>query len=38
MKKKLRILLVWTLISLLLQFGAYSFLNYQIQKVMQPVR
>lgn len=37
MKKKLRVLLVWTLLSLLLQFGAYSLLNYQIQKVMQPV-
>jgi len=37
MEKKLRILLVWTLISLLLQFGAYSLLNDQIQKVMQPV-
>ncbi|MDR3584414.1 MAG: hypothetical protein P4L59_03725 [Desulfosporosinus sp.] len=37
MKKKLRILLVWTLISLLLQLGAYSLLNDQIQKVMQPV-
>jgi len=37
MKNKLRILLVWALLSLLLQFGAYSLLNYQIQKVMQPV-
>ena len=36
MKKKLRILMVWALISLLLQLGAYSLLNYQIQKVMQP--
>jgi len=36
MKNKLRILLVWALISLVLQLGAYSLLNYQIQKVMQP--
>lgn len=37
MKKKLRIILVWTLVSLLLQFGAYSFLNNKVQKVMAPV-
>lgn len=37
MKKKLRIILVWSLVSLLLQFGAYSFLNNQVQKVMEPV-
>ncbi|HZK83512.1 MAG TPA: hypothetical protein VFC58_02320 [Desulfosporosinus sp.] len=37
MKKKLRILLVWTLVSLLLQFGGYSLLNNQVQKVMNPV-
>jgi len=36
MKNKLRTLLVWVLFSLLLQFGAYSLLDYQIQKVMQP--
>ncbi|MDR3542667.1 MAG: hypothetical protein P4L69_17155 [Desulfosporosinus sp.] len=36
MKKALRIILVWTLISLLLQFGAYSFLNNQVQKVIAP--
>jgi len=36
MKKKLRILMVWALISLVLQLGAYSLLNNQIQKVMQP--
>lgn len=36
MKKKLRILLVWALFSLLLQFGAYSILNYQVQKLEQP--
>lgn len=37
MKKKLRIILVWTLISLLLQFGAYSLMNNQVQKVMAPL-
>jgi len=37
LKKKLRILLVWTLVSLLLQFGGYSLLNSQVQKVMNPV-
>ena len=37
LKKKLRILLVWTLVSLLLQFGGYSLLNNQVQKVMNPV-
>ncbi|HEY8910533.1 MAG TPA: hypothetical protein VIM51_09675 [Desulfosporosinus sp.] len=36
MKKKLRILLVWAAISLFLQLGAYSLLNNQIEKVMQP--
>ena len=36
MKKKLRIILVWTLVSLLLQYGAYSFMNNQVQKVMAP--
>ena len=34
--KRLRILFVWTLVSLLLQFGAYSLLNYQVGKVMEP--
>ena len=34
MKKKLRIILVWALVSLLLQYGAYSLLNNQVQKVM----
>lgn len=34
MKKKLRVILVWTLISLLLQSGAYYILNNQVQKVM----
>ena len=37
MKKKLRVLLVWTLLSLFLQLAAYSYLNDRIQKVMQPV-
>lgn len=37
MKKKLRIILVWTLVSLLLQFGAYSLLNNQVAKVLGPV-
>jgi len=36
MKKKLRIILVWTLVSLVLQYGAYSYLNNQVQKVMAP--
>jgi len=36
MKKKLRIIFVWTLISLMLQYGAYSFMNNQVQKVMVP--
>ena len=34
--KKLRIILVWSLVSLLLQYGAYSFMNNQVQKVMAP--
>ncbi|ODA42766.1 hypothetical protein [Desulfosporosinus sp. BG] len=37
MKKKLRIIFVWTLVSLLLQFGVYSLLNNQVQRVMAPV-
>ena len=37
MKKKLRILFAWTLVSLLLQLGGYSLLNNQVQKVMSPV-
>ena len=36
MKKRLRIVLIWALISLILQFGAYSLLNNQVQKVMAP--
>ncbi|AET65891.1 hypothetical protein Desor_0171 [Desulfosporosinus orientis DSM 765] len=34
MKKKLRILLVWILVSLIFQFGGHWLLNLQIQKVM----
>ena len=34
--KILRILFIWALVSLLLQFGAYSLLNYQIEKFMVP--
>lgn len=37
MKKKLRTLFVWVLVSLLLQFGAYSLLNNQVAKVLGPV-
>ena len=37
MKKKLRIILVWSLISLFLQFGAYSLLDHQVAKVLGPV-
>ncbi|ODA38818.1 hypothetical protein [Desulfosporosinus sp. BG] len=36
MKKIVRIILIWSLISLLLQFGAYSLLNNQVQKVLAP--
>lgn len=34
MKKKLRILFVWILVSLIFQFGGHSLLNMQVQKVM----
>jgi len=34
MKKKLRILLMWILVSLIFQFGGHSLLNLQVQKVM----
>lgn len=37
MKKKLRIITVWILVSLLLQFGAYYYLNDKIKQVMAPV-
>lgn len=36
MKKKLRILLTWTVISLLAQFTLYSFLDHSIAKVLAP--
>jgi len=36
MKKKLRVILVWTLISFLMQYGVYYILNNQVQKVMAP--
>lgn len=35
--RKLRIILVWTLVSLIFQGGAYFFLNNKIQAVMAPV-
>jgi len=37
MKKRLRTIFVWVLVSLLLQFGAYSYLNNQVAKVLGPV-
>ena len=37
MKKKLRILLVWILVSLIFQFGGYSLLNNQILKTFGPM-
>ncbi|MDQ7097079.1 hypothetical protein REC12_26130 [Desulfosporosinus sp. PR] len=36
MRKKLRIAFVWTLISVLLQYGGYCILNNQVQKVISP--
>lgn len=36
MKKKLRILIVWILVSLIFQFGGYTLLDIQVQKVMGP--
>src|SRR5665648_513639 len=35
--RKLRIILVWTLVSLFLQGGAYSLLNNKIRGVMAPL-
>ena len=35
--RKLRIILVWTLVSLFLQGGAYALLNSKIQQVMAPL-
>jgi len=37
MKKKLRTILVWILVSLSLQLGGYSLLNNQLQKIMGPM-
>lgn len=37
MKKILRLFLVWTIISLLLQFGVYGFADYEVNKVLNPV-
>ncbi len=37
MKKKLRIILVWISVSLVLQFGAYSILNNKVAKVLGPI-
>ena len=37
MKKKLSLILIWTVVSLLLQFGGYSILNNKIEKVMAPL-
>ncbi|MGC7872248.1 hypothetical protein ACPUYX_12055 [Desulfosporosinus sp. SYSU MS00001] len=34
--KKLRTVAVWTLISLLVQYGGYSYLNHKIQQVITP--
>ncbi|MGC7871093.1 hypothetical protein ACPUYX_06120 [Desulfosporosinus sp. SYSU MS00001] len=34
MKKKMRTLLVWILVSLILQFGGYSLLNKQMERVL----
>lgn len=36
MKNKIRMLATWTVIGLLIQFGAYSFLEYKITQVMSP--
>jgi hypothetical protein len=35
--RKLRIILVWTLVSLFLQGGAYFYLNNKVQEVMAPL-
>lgn len=35
--RKLRIILVWTLVSLFLQGGAYSYLNNKVEAVMAPL-
>lgn len=36
MKKKLRVLLLWILISLILQFSTYAILNHMVAKVIAP--
>lgn len=36
MKKKLRTILAWTLVSLLLQYGAYALIENQVGKVLAP--
>lgn len=36
MKKKLRTIFVWVLVSLLLQFGAYSYLENKVAQVVKP--
>ncbi|KLU67754.1 hypothetical protein DEAC_c01590 [Desulfosporosinus acididurans] len=36
--KKLRTVAVWTLISLLVQYGGYSYLNHKVQQVIAPVQ
>jgi hypothetical protein len=36
-KKILRVLLIWTVISLLIQGGAYSLLNRQVMKLLTPI-
>jgi hypothetical protein len=36
-KKKLRIILVWIIISLFMQFSVYGFTNYQVGKILNPV-
>jgi len=36
-KKILRLFLVWTIISLLLQFGVYGYADYEVNKVLNPV-
>lgn len=35
--KKIRIIIVWTIISLFLQFSIYGFTNYKVGKILNPV-
>lgn len=37
MKKKLRVIVVWIVVSLLLQFGAYAYFDKQVAKVIGPI-